>query len=63
MNSPRRWSTKDEVAEHLRCSTKTVDRLVDSGTITAYPIGPRMVRFDIEEIDQQMLAGTQETAQ
>lgn len=52
MTAPRPdWATKVEVAEHLKCSTKTVDRMVERGDFKAYPVGERLVRFDLNEVD------------
>lgn len=56
MTAERRWGTKGDVAQHLHVSTKTVDRLVARGEIRAYPVGPRLVRFDLAEIDATMTA-------
>lgn len=61
MTAPRRWATKTEVAEHIHASIRTVDRMVERGDITAYPIAERLVRFDLDEIDQ-MIAHRAEVA-
>lgn len=47
-----RWATKEEVAEHLRVSVKTVQRMTSRGQLTAYSVGPRLLRYDLSEVDQ-----------
>lgn len=54
MTEPRRWVTKEEVAEHLQISVRTVRRMVEDGQIRAYRCGPRLIRFDLAEIDESM---------
>lgn len=53
-----RWATKEEVAEHLRVSVKTVQRMTGRGELTAHNVGPRLVRYDLNELDEML---TQET--
>jgi excisionase family DNA binding protein len=48
--------TTAELAEHLKCSTKTVTRMVERGEIRAVPIGERLVRFDVHEVDRMLSA-------
>jgi len=44
------WLTREEAAEHLRCSTRHLDRLVRLGEIAAYrPCGRPL--FLAEELD------------
>lgn len=54
MTLTRRWATKAQVAEHIHASIRTVDRMVDRGELTAYPVGERLVRFDLNEVDDQI---------
>ena len=58
----RRWATKAEVAEHLRTSIRTVERMVDRGELRAYPVGERLVRFDLAEVDAALTTGQETTA-
>lgn len=62
MTAPR-WATKEEVAEHLRVSIKTVQRMTTRGELTAYSLGPRLIRYDLREIDAMLSAGEKATAQ
>ena len=60
LSSERRWGTKADVAQYLNLSTKTVDRLTERGVIRAYPLGPRLLRYDLNEIDAALAAATGE---
>jgi excisionase family DNA binding protein len=56
-----RWATKEEVAQHLRVSIKTVTRMTSRGELTAHNLGPRLKRYDLNAIDAAMQANdTQE---
>ena len=45
------WITRKAAAKRLSVSVATVDRLARSGRITAYALGPRLVRFRVEDVD------------
>ena len=51
------YLTLQEAAERLRCSTKTVRRYVASGRLTAYRVGPTMLRVSAEQLDAMVVAG------
>lgn len=55
-----RWATKEEVAQHLRVSVKTVQRMTARGELTAHNIGPRLIRYDLTEIDQMLVGSSHE---
>lgn len=38
-------------AEHLGCSARSVRRYIAAGQLSAYRMGPRMLRVDLNEID------------
>ncbi|MGB8652245.1 MAG: helix-turn-helix domain-containing protein [Mycobacteriales bacterium] len=46
-----------EAGERLRCSTKTVRRYVASGRLTAYRVGPTMLRVSARQLDAMVVAG------
>ncbi|UVT31515.1 helix-turn-helix DNA binding protein [Mycobacterium phage Sejanus] len=46
-----RWATKAEAAQHLGVHPNTVTRWANDGRITTYHFGPRLIRFDLNEID------------
>jgi excisionase family DNA binding protein len=52
------WMTKREAAEHMRVSTKTIDRLVRDGKLTKFPVAgsSRAVRFRRDDLDKLLLA-------
>jgi excisionase family DNA binding protein len=51
------YLTLQEAAEQLRCSTKTVRRYVACGRLTAYRVGPTMLRVSAEQLDAMVVAG------
>ena len=58
MPTVARWATKEEAAEHLRVSVKTVQRMTARGDLVAHNVGPRLIRYDLNEIDQMLNATT-----
>ena len=50
----RIWLTKAEAAERLRVSTRTVDRLADTGALTRYRHQGRLLRFRLVDVDALM---------
>ena len=51
------YLTLQEVAERLRCSTKTVRRYVACGRLKAYRVGPTMLRVSAEQLDAMVVSG------
>ncbi len=49
-NHPR-LATIAEAADYIRCTTRTVRRMVSRGDLVAVRIGPRMLRVDLNQID------------
>lgn len=47
----RRWATTREVADHLGVHPNTILRWGAEGRIRRHRIGPRTVRYDLNEID------------
>jgi excisionase family DNA binding protein len=48
---PRGLVRLDTAAEQFDCSVRTIRRMIASGAITGYRVGPRMLRVDLQEID------------
>jgi excisionase family DNA binding protein len=44
-------ATITEAATRYKCHPKTIRRLIDSGDIGVYRVGPKIVRIDIAETD------------
>ncbi len=40
-----------DAAEYLGCTPRTVRRRIADGSLTAYRMGPRLVRVDLTELD------------
>lgn len=49
-------ATVAETAERLKCSTKTVRRYIADGRLTAYRVGPKMLRVDQADVDRLLRA-------
>ncbi|WP_074292834.1 excisionase family DNA-binding protein [Mycobacteroides abscessus] len=45
----------NEVAEEFGISPRTVRRYIATGRLTAYKVGPRLVRLDRDEARKQLL--------
>lgn len=48
----RRLISLDEAAERLDICTRTLRRYIAAGRLTAYRIGPRLIKIDPAELDQ-----------
>jgi excisionase family DNA binding protein len=44
-----------QAATYLNISVGTLRRLVESGSVRAYPLGERLVRFDRLDLDKLMV--------
>lgn len=51
-----RWATKQQAADHLGVSTRTIDRFAADGKLTAYRHGQRLTRFDLNQVDALLTA-------
>lgn len=52
---PRRLVPIPAVAEHYHVNENTVHNWIDTGLLTAYRVGPRLIRVDIDEADAALL--------
>lgn len=50
-----RFVTLAYAAEYAAVSTKTIRRRVADGTLTGYRNGPRLLRVDLNEVDEKLL--------
>lgn len=55
----RRWASKARLAEHLDVDPETIDRYREQGLITAYRLGPKLLRYDIAEVDAMLAANAE----
>jgi excisionase family DNA binding protein len=53
---PRKTITLAEAAATYAVSARTLRRWIDAGRITAYRVGPRMIRLDPDELDRQLFS-------
>jgi excisionase family DNA binding protein len=47
---PKRPLTRAEVADFLQISTRTVDRMCEDGKLKYWKLGPRYIRFNLEDV-------------
>ena len=52
----RRWASIDYTAEYLGVHKVTVKNMIADGRITAYRLGRRVVRIDLNEVDRSLVA-------
>jgi excisionase family DNA binding protein len=52
---PRRYATVSEGAAYARVNSKTIRRLISSGQLAGYHLGSRLIRIDLDELDQLMV--------
>jgi excisionase family DNA binding protein len=52
----RRWASTKQVAEYLGITERTVRLMVSDGRLVQYSLGPRIVRFDLNEVDAAFAA-------
>jgi excisionase family DNA binding protein len=51
---PRRYARLAEAAEYLGVTDRTVRQMIADGRLTGYRSGTRLVRVDLNEIDDAM---------
>ncbi len=47
---PNRPLTRNEVADFLKVSTRTIDRMCEDGKLKYWKLGPRYIRFNLEDV-------------
>ena len=47
---PKRPLTRNEVADFLQVSTRTIDRMCEDGLLKFSKLGPRYIRFNLEDV-------------
>ena len=47
--------TMQEAAETYGVSTKTIRRYISTGLLSAYRVGPRLIRLDAEQVHAQLV--------
>ena len=51
---PKRPLTRAEVADFLQVSTRTVDRMCENGLLKYSKLGPRYIRFSLDNVIASM---------
>lgn len=47
---PNRPLTRAEIADFSQVNTRTVDRMCETGLLKCWKLGPRYIRFNIEDV-------------
>lgn len=50
----RRYAKTEDAAEYLAVTTRTIRQMIADGRLTGYRSGTRLVRVDLNEIDDAM---------
>jgi excisionase family DNA binding protein len=53
-NIGRRYASLSDTAEYIGVNEKTVRRRIADGTLTGYRLGGRLLRIDLNEVDQAL---------
>ena len=51
----KRLASIYEAGAYCDCDPRTIRRRIADGTITGYKVGPRLVRVDLNEVDEKLL--------
>jgi excisionase family DNA binding protein len=51
---PRRYASISEAAEYVGVHSKTIRRHIAAGRLTGYHLGSRLIRVDLDQLDQLM---------
>lgn len=52
---PRRYATLAQAAEYLGVTDRTIRQMIADGRLTGYRSGGRLVRIDLNELDDAMV--------
>jgi excisionase family DNA binding protein len=52
MSKTETWMTVQQAADALGVSSKTIRRRIQEGGITAYRLGPRLIRIKAADLEQ-----------
>lgn len=53
--SRRRYVTLEQAAEYIHVTSRTIRTMIADGRLTGYRTGPRIVRVDLNEIDDKLM--------
>jgi excisionase family DNA binding protein len=51
----RRYITERQLRDTYQVSARTVHRYINQGLIKGYRVGPKMVRFDADEVEAALV--------
>lgn len=50
----RRHASIEQAATYVGCNPRTIRRYITRGLLTGYRLGPRLLRVDLNELDELM---------
>lgn len=53
--SRRRYATLEQAGEYLGVTSRTIRMMIADGRLTGYRNGPRIVRVDLNEVDNKLM--------
>ncbi|WP_304113662.1 AlpA family transcriptional regulator [Mycolicibacterium bacteremicum] len=53
--SRRRYATLEQAGEYLGLTPRTIRQMIADGRLTGYRHGPRIVRVDLNEVDDKLM--------
>ncbi len=51
----RRYATLDQAGEYIGVTSRTIRQMIADGRLTGYRNGPRIVRVDLNEVDDRLM--------
>lgn len=51
---PRRYASQQEAADYIGVTSRTIRQMIADGRLTGYRSGSRLVRVDLNELDEAM---------
>lgn len=51
----RRYATLEQTGEYLGVTSRTIRGMIADGRLTGYRNGPRIVRVDLNEVDDKLM--------
>ena len=52
---PKKYVSARQAADIVGVSTRTIHRYVNEGRLRAYRCGPKLIRFDAEEVERALI--------
>jgi excisionase family DNA binding protein len=57
---PRKYISERQVAQTYGISVRTVHRYLQAGRLKGYRVGPKLIRFDADEVKRALIGEVQQ---